>query len=115
MAVRAIFCRKHPLRRATLTQFRVTKASTKGGALKHLGWAAHAWDGKPSLCALERQRPLTLPAPSNRSHTYARGCARSWAPMNPQCTILQPIVAEHLAPKNAVAAGSGLKARALCP
>ena len=77
MAVHAIPCRKHPLRRATLTQFRVAKASTKAGALKQLGWAAHAWDGRPSLSAPELQRPLTLPTPSNRSHTCARGCMSS--------------------------------------
>ena len=80
MAVHAIPCRKHPLRRATLTQFRVTKASSKAGALKPLGWAAHAWDGRPSLSAPELQRPLTLPTPSNRSHTCARGCWSRWRP-----------------------------------
>ena len=88
MAVHAISCRKHPLRRATLTQFRATKASTKAGALKGPGWAEHAWDGRPTLCAPEPQRLLTLPTPSNRSHTYATGCTRSWAPINPQWTIL---------------------------
>ena len=71
MAVHAIPCRKRPLRRATLTQFGVTKASTKAGALKHLGWTVHAWDGEPSLCAPERERPPTLQTPRNRSHTYA--------------------------------------------
>jgi hypothetical protein len=50
MAVHAIPCRKHPLRRARLTQLGVTKPSTKARALNVLGWAVHAWDGEPSLC-----------------------------------------------------------------
>ena len=63
MAVHAIPCRKHPLHRATLTQLGVTKAPPKAGALKVLGWAVHAWDGEPSLCAPWRQRPPTLQTP----------------------------------------------------
>jgi hypothetical protein len=44
MAVRPISYRKGPLRRAALTQFGISSASPKAGALGGLGQAVRAWD-----------------------------------------------------------------------
>jgi hypothetical protein len=88
MAVRANSNRKHPLRRATHSQFGLTSAPTTAGGLSVLVSAAHAWDATSTLRVPERRHSEPLLTPSDRSHTYATYCSGvpvPHHPLNAQC------------------------------